>query len=894
MNWYQLPIKEILQKLETSEEGLTDIEAGKRLQQYGFNKLVEEEKVSRLKILLHQFTSPLIYILLVAAVVTAVLREQIDTGVIMAVVALNAIIGYFQEYKAEQGVRALKKMLIPKARVVRNGKEKEIPSEHIVPGDIVLLASGTKVPADLRLMKTCELRIDEAMLTGESVPVEKSISALKEDNLTSGDQRNMTFLGTIVVSGRAKGIVTGTGQKTVLGQIAENVRETLSIKTPLQDKLERFAKLIAIVILVISGILFVAGLLQGSKVTEMFKIAVATAVSAIPEGLPVAVTVSMAIGVSRMARRNAIIRKLPAVETLGSTTVICSDKTGTLTKNEMTVRLIYDGEHVHDVTGSGYEPRGEILHDKMASKPEEKRGHLQVLRIGLLCNESTVYEENGQYKVDGDPTEGALIVSAMKAGLMPEEEKKHYPQIAMIPFESEHGYMATLHRHGGKKYVFVKGAPEKVLDMCAWPADDAGSRGKEVLSVAGNFAKEGLRVLAFAYKEAPHDMEELTHHDVGTGLVFAGLQGMMDPPRPQSIEAIHGCKQAGIRTIMITGDHAVTAVSVAKKLSVGSDDPEVITGKELEIMSDEELFHKVKTVSVYARVSPQHKLRITQQLLKHGEVVAVTGDGVNDAPALKAAHIGIAMGKTGTDVAKEASDAVLADDNFASIFAAVEEGRVVYDNIKKVTLFLISCGVGELIAIFATMLLGFPIPYIAAQILWLNLVTNGLQDVALAFEPAEKGVLMRSPRPPKEGILSNLMIQRTFLMGTIMALGTVFLFLINLNSGVPLEQARTVALTTMVFFQFYQALNCRSETQSIFKMNPLANPFLFFSMIAAFFAHLAVLYVPSLQWVFKTVPLTGKEWISILSITVTIILAVEIDKLYYRKNRTLIYQNTMV
>jgi Ca2+-transporting ATPase len=690
-------------------------------------------------------------------------------------------------------------------------------------------------------------------------------------------------MGTIVVSGRAKGVVVETGERTVLGQIAEKVREVSSIKTPLQDKLERFAKLIGIVIIGFSAVLFGVGLLHGSKVSEMFMVAVATAVSAIPEGLPVAVTIAMSIGVARMARRNAIIRKLPAVETLGSTTIICSDKTGTLTKNEMTVRLIYDGEHIYDVAGSGYEPKGEILHDQMSVKAEERERHLQVLRIGLLCNESNIYEEDGQYKVDGDPTEGALIVSAMKAGLKTEEEKKHYPQIAIIPFESERGYMATLHRHGGKKFIFVKGAPEMVLDMCAGSTADDSPKKKECLLIANNFAKEGMRVLAFAYKEAPNNMEYLTHHDVESDLIFAGLQGMIDPPRPEAIEAVKGCKQAGIRTVMITGDHAVTAISIAKKLGLGGDDHEVIVGKELETMSDEDLFNKVKTVSVYARVSPQHKLRITRQLLKHGEVVAMTGDGVNDAPALKAAHIGIAMGRTGTDVAKEASDAVLADDNFASIFAAVEEGRVVYDNIKKVTLFLISCGFGELIAIVATLLMGFPIPYIAVQILWLNLVTNGLQDVALSFEPAEKGILRRPPRPPKEGILTSLMVQRTFLMGFIMAAGTVLMFISNLNSGVSLEQARTVALTTMVFFQFYQALNCRSETLSIFKMNPMSNPFLFLSMIAAFFAHLAVLYVPTLQWVFRTVPLTRKEWISIALITVTIIIAVEIDKWIRRK-----------
>ncbi|MFN3531737.1 MAG: cation-translocating P-type ATPase, partial [Candidatus Brocadia sp.] len=659
MNWYQLHIKEIMQKLGTSEEGLTDNEVSKRLQQYGLNKLVEEEKISRLKILLHQFTSPLIYILLVAAVVTALLKEYIDTSVIMAVVAINAIIGYIQEYRAEQGVRALKKMLIPKARVLRDGKEKEINSEELVPGDVVLLASGTKVPADLRLIKTYELKIEEAMLTGESIPAEKSTAIISEDNLTPGDQKNMAFMGTVVVSGRAKGIVVETGSKTVLGSIAQEVKEIGVTKAPLQKKIENFAKYIGFIVMAASVVLFSIGIVIGESIQDMFMTAVAAAVAAIPEGLPIVVTIAMAIGVARMARQNAIIRKLPAAETLGSTTVICSDKTGTLTKNEMTVRLIYDGEHIYDVTGSGYEPEGEILHDQMSVKAEEKKKHLQVLRIGLLCNESNIYEEDGLYKVDGDPTEGALIVSAMKAGLKPEDEKKHYPQIAIIPFESERGYMATLHRHGGKKLIFVKGAPERVLDMCTEPAAGEGSQKKEILHIASNFAKEGMRVLAFAYREAPQDMEEITHHDVESGMIFAGLQGMIDPPRPESIEAVKGCKQAGIRTIMITGDHAVTAVSIAKKLGLGSENPEVITGKELETMSDEELFHKVKDVSVYARVSPHHKLRIVQQLQGRGESVAVTGDGVNDAPALKEAHIGIAMGRTETDVAKEASDMVL-------------------------------------------------------------------------------------------------------------------------------------------------------------------------------------------------------------------------------------------
>lgn len=887
MNWYQIDSKDSFRKLNTSDEGLTDKEVKERLLQYGPNKLAEEEKINKLKILFHQFTSPLIYILLIAAIVTFLLKEYIDTGVIMAVVLLNAIIGYIQEFKAEEGVRALKKMIVPKARVLRDGVEKGINSLELVPGDIVLLSSGSKIPADLRLFRTIELKVEEAMLTGESIPAEKIISTIKEDNLTPGDQRNMAFMGTVVVSGRAKGVVVETGQRTVLGQIAKEVREVSAFKTPLQDKLERFARLIGFVVIGFSALVFWVGIMLGAKASDMFLIAVATAVSAIPEGLPVAVTITMAIGVARMARRNAIVRKLPAVETLGSTTVIGSDKTGTLTKNEMTVRLIFDGEKTYEVTGSGYEPKGVILYEQTTVRLDELKNLKQVLRIGFLCNESNVYEEDGLYKVDGDPTEGALIVSASKAGLRIEDEKDNHPQIEILPFESERGYMATLHKYKEKKFVFVKGAPERVLDMCTMRKVDKGLEKNKILHVANIFAEEGLRVLAMAYKEVPSDLEEITHHDVESNMILAGLQGMLDPPRTEAVDAIRGCKEAGIRVVMITGDHATTASAIAGMLGITTES-NVLTGKEIETMADDELFNTVKNVSVFARVAPQHKLRIARQLARHGEIVAVTGDGVNDAPALKAAHIGIAMGGTGTDVAREASDMVLADDNFASIFAAVEEGRVVYDNIRKVTLFLVSCGFGELIAILATIVMGIPIPYIPAQILWLNLVTNGLQDVALAFEPGEKGILNKPPRKPKEGILSSLIIQRTFLMGIVLAAGTLYVFMSALNLGVPLERARTAALTTMVFFQFYQALNCRSETESIFSMSPMSNPFLFYAMIAALFAQLAVLYVPALQWIFRTVPLTMTEWLEVGLITVTIVIVVEMDKWIRRRKLSFI------
>lgn len=886
MKWYQLSVRGVLQRLETSENGLSDAEAKQRIAQYGPNKLVEEEKISKLKILLHQFTNPLIYILLIAGVVTIMLKEYIDSGVIFAVVILNAIIGYIQEYKAEESVRALKKMVVPKAKVLRDGKEKEINSEELVPGDIVLLASGAKVPADLRLIHTIELKIEEAMLTGESLPAEKSANPIKEDNLTPGDQRNMAFMGTVVVNGRAKAVVVETGGNTVLGNIAREVKEVGIVKAPLQEKINGFAKAIGFIVLGASILLFFIGLLIGESAKDMFLTAVAAAVATIPEGLPIVVTIAMAIGVARMARQNAIIRKLPAVETLGSTTVIGSDKTGTLTKNEMTVKLIYDSKHTYEVEGSGYEPRGEILYEGLPVKAKDMKHLIPVLRIGLLCNESNVYEEEGRYKVDGDPTEGALIVSAMKAGLKIEEEKGKYQQIAIIPFESERGYMATLYRHRGKKLIFVKGAPEKVLDMCSRSQETEQLNKKEILRIAEDFAKEGLRVLAFAYKEAAEDLDNLTHHDVKSELTFAGLQGMIDPPRPEAIEAIEGCKKAGIRVVMITGDHAVTALAIAKKLGIADGNAEVLTGRDIEKMDDSELFKKVITVSVYARVSPQHKLRIVEQLKKHGHIVAVTGDGVNDAPALKSAHIGVAMGRAGTDVAKEASDMVLTDDNFASIFNAVKEGRIVFDNIRKVTFFLIPTGVAAILSILGTVVMGMPIPYVPAQLLWINLVTNGLQDVALAFEPGEKGIIERPPRDPKQGIMSRILIERTIVVGLIISAGVVYNFATALNRGDTIEKARTVAVTTMVFFQFFQAWNSRSELQSIFRIKLLSNPFLFFSMIAAFLAQLSVIYVPALQWVFRTEPIAMDEWLQILMVSATVVLVVEADKWLRRKRRS--------
>jgi len=870
MKWYQRDEREVFGELQTSEQGLSLAEASQRLHKYGPNTLPEEEGVSRLKIVLHQFTSPLIYILLAAAVVTATLGDYIDTGVIVSILILNAIIGFIQENKAETSVRALKSMVVSRAKVVREGREKEIVTEDLVPGDVVLLSSGIRVPADLRLIQTLELKAEEAALTGESIPVEKGTKPIPDDNLTPGDQKNMTFMGTIIV--------------TVLGQIAREVKELSVTQTPLQQKIGKFGRFIGFLVLGSAIAIAAVGISLGMSVIEIFKIVVAASVATVPEGLPIVVTVTMAIGISRMAKRNAIIRKLPAVETLGSTTVICSDKTGTLTKNEMTVKVIYEGRHACEVTGTGYEPKGEILHEWEHTNPDVREGLLRVVRIGLLCNESNIYEEDGMFKVDGDPTEGALIVSAMKAGLRPEEEKRRYLQRSILPFESERGFMATLHEHDTQKFIFAKGAPEKILDMCSQSAWSASIDKVKTLETAEHFAQDGMRVLAMAYKEVPSDFGELMHDTLGLDLILAGMQGMIDPLRPEALEAVKGCREAGIRVAMITGDHAVTASAIGRSMGITSGKAEALTGRELETMSDEVLFRKVREVSVFARVSPQHKLRIVKQLMNQGEVVAVTGDGVNDAPALKAAHLGVAMGKTGTDVAREAADMVVTDDNFATIFHAVEEGRVVFDNIRKVVLFLIPTGFAAIVSILLAMVLGVPVPYVAAQLLWINLVTNGLQDVALAFEPGEKDILKRKPRPPKEGIMSRLMFERSILVGLLISVGIIYNFTNALDNGDSLERARTVAVTTMVFFQFFQAWNSRSEHRSVFRINPLSNPFLFYSMVAAVLAQIAVIYVPALQWVFRTEPLSGGEWLRIVLVALTVVVVVEADKAIRRRS----------
>lgn len=879
---------EVFEHFNSGPEGLSPDEAKRRLDRYGPNVLEEEERFKPFAVFLHQFTDPLIYILLIAAVFTLLIREYIDMWVILAVVIINAVIGFTQEYKAEQAIRALAALAAPVATVIRGGRQFEVDSQTLVPGDIVTLTSGGRVPADLRLFDVKRLGIDESTLTGESVGVSKNTAPLQDDRPSLADMHNMAFMGTLVLSGRGKGIVVATGHKTELGKISEQVQRVKQAPAPLQVQMGRFGRILGGAIVGISGIAVLIGLALGRPLSEMVLTGIALAVGAIPEGLPVVVTITLAIGVNRMAGRNAIMRKLPAVETLGSTNVIASDKTGTLTKNEMTVQEIYVGDNIFQVTGVGFEPVGHITDAGGRQVKLKDHSALELcLRAGLLANESRLaFDEERGFYPEGDPTEVALLVAAYKAGLEREVCEELYPRLDEIPFESELMYMCTLRRKSGEdnNIIFMKGAPEKVVEMCSQAIENSGGQTvplanrEEILSQYRSMAGEGLRVLALACKEVS---AEVTGLDAGImhDFTLIGFQGMIDPPREEVYLAISQAKSAGVKVIMITGDHQVTAAAIARRLGIVSgDDSEVITGRELEDMTDSELLNRLDHVRVFARVAPLHKLRIVQQLIKRGDVVAVTGDGVNDTPALKAAHIGVAMGKGGTDAAKENSDMIVTDDNFASIFSAVKEGRVVFENIRKVTLFLLSTGLAQIILIYASLLLLMPLPLLPAMILWLNLVTNGLQDVALAFEPGEEGIIKCPPRHKDEPVISRLMAERLAIIGIVIAAGTLFTFNWALERGYGLDHARTVALSTIVLFQLFNVFNVRSERTSILRISLMSNKFLFFSVVASIFAQLAIVYLAPLQFVFRTAPLDATDWAVAALVAVSVLAVVEIEK----------------
>jgi Ca2+-transporting ATPase len=858
--WHSKPVDTVLEELQASPLGLTEEEARQRLLKYGLNELKEGKRVTALQIFVNQFKDIFVIMLLIATLISFFVGETTDALTIAAIVVLNSIVGFVQEYRSEKAMEAMRKLTAPKARLMRDGKEVMVPAKEVVPGDIVLLESGDRVPADSRLIEVVELRTDEAVLTGESTQVDKYIIPVREEAPVA-DRKDMIFTATHVTYGRGKAIVTSTGMQTEFGKIAEMVQAVEAEETPLKIKLENFAKKLGIIIVIACAVIFILELLdplRPGSVVDSFITAVALAVSAVPEGLPAVVTVSLALGARELAKRNAIIRKLSSAETLGATTIICSDKTGTLTKGEMTVRKIFTDNKLFEVTGVGYEAKGQLLLDNTPLEAKENPNLNLLLGACAVCTNASYDGE----KVLGDTTEGALIVAAAKAGITKADLEEKYPRVHEIPFTSERKRMATVHKMAdGKLLAFIKGAPEVVQSRCTHiylngeTAKLTKKEKQKILQTNEQMANDALRVLGVAFKELTdvdvEDFRELSkteelNNRIENGLTFVGLTGMIDPPRDEAKEANGVCQQAGIKTVMITGDHKLTAVAVAKEIGIiRKPEDQVLTGAELDALGDEEFEKIVENVKVYARVAPEHKLRIVKALRRKGEIVAMTGDGVNDAPALKQADIGVAMGITGTDVTKEAADMVLADDNFATIVKAVEGGRAIYDNIRKFSFFLLRCNFDELALIGTFAMLGLELPLTAGMILWLNLVTDGGPALALTMDPPEKDVMQRPPRNPKEGVLHGRLasIIATFTSQFLLTGGLFYwqFYLLppfGLQAGtsayeMKLAQARTMAFIRATLQELFVVWNCRSEKRNAFRVGFRSNKFLIVAVVAS-------------------------------------------------------------
>ena len=870
--WHCLPSPKAAAALGTHlTAGLTTEEATRRRSRYGSNQLTPPPPPSPWIKFLQQFNQPLLYILLLAGLISLFLREWVDAGVIFAVVVINAVIGYVQEAKAEEAMAALAKSIVTEATVIRHGKQQQISAADLVPGDLIRLEAGDRVPADLRLVEVKNLRLDESALTGESVPVEKATQFLTGE-VPLADRTNLAFAGTTATAGQGRGLVIATGEGTETGQISKLMAQQVSLTTPLARKLERFSWQLLYVILGLAALILAIGVGQGKPLSETFQTAVALAVSGIPEELPSLVTIALAIGVSRMAARHAIIRKLPAVETLGNATVICSDKTGTLTENQMTVERIYAGGQCYTVSGTGYDLEGKILDQDQPVELAKALALRDCLLCGLLCNDSALTVEAGQVKVEGDPTEGALIVAAHKAGLNSDEWKQAQARVDIIPFESEHRYMATLHQgKRAERIVYVKGATEAVLRRCLSLQSDQGEATIDIAAIeqiADDFAQGGLRVLAFAKKRLPAETETLYPEEIESDLVFLGLQGMIDPPRQEAIRSVRICQAAGIQVKMVTGDHVKTASAIAQMmhLSDPADQPTVapvLSGQAIAQLDDEALQNAVERCAVFARVAPEQKLRLIEALQANGHVVAMTGDGVNDAPALKQADIGIAMGMAGTEVAQEAADIVLTDDNFASIEAAVEEGRTVYLNLKKAIAFVLPVNGGESLTILASVLLGTALPILPLQILWLNMVSSSALSIPLAFEPQPQGVMQSPPRPPGQPLLSSSILWRIGLISIFNWAVTfgIFEWVVSRTGEVAL--ARTMAVQTLVAAEiFYLLCISRFLPSLVARMQQPHQPLVYAPAIGiACVLLLQVLFsqLPLLNQLFSTVPLSGEQ-----------------------------------
>jgi len=923
--WHSLPADDVLRRLDASPLGLNASDAARRLARIGPNELVRTARISPWRILLAQFVDVLVIVLIIAAIISAVLgtlqgelADLYDAILIVAIVIMNAILGFVQEYRAERSLEALKGLAAPKAHVLREGGIVAIPSRELVPGDVTVLAAGDRVAADARLLEAAGLRLNEASLTGESQPVVKAIEPLPRDSFV-GDRKNMVFMGTAVEGGRGKAVVVETGMATELGKIAGLVQQETKEETPLQKQLDRLGRQIGIAILSAAALIFGIGVLRDPGHIElMFLTAVGLAVAAIPEGLPAIVTISLALGLQRMIRRGALIRKLPAVEALGAASVICSDKTGTLTKGEMNVRILLAGPRSYEVTGEGFDPKGTVKADGSLADLAADAALRKLLECGVLCNDATLKRERDRWVVEGDPTEGALVVAAVRAGLDVGAVRTRWPRVAEVAFTSERKKMSTLHaalppsevqeilavpeveRHQRLQdlnlVLHVKGAPERILAACSHHVVDGERKPlsdndrRQYLFRNQELATRALRVIAHATREFSGDVPPLTETALETDLTFLGFAGMMDAPRADAIEAIRRCKKAGIRVVMITGDHKLTAMAIAREMGILEEGEIALTGEELEKLSDEELLRQVERIRVYARVAPEHKMRIVDAWKKAGHIVAMTGDGVNDAPALKRANLGVAMGITGTDVAKESADMVLTDDNFASVVAAVEEGRGIYENIRKFVAFLLSANAGEVLIMFiATIAIADPafLPFFApVQLLWINLVTDGLPALALGVDPYPTDIMDRPPRNPKEGVLSRDILFLIIVVSGILTAGTLGVFFLELREGADPTRAQTVAFTTIVFFELFLVFAMRSPRQTIWEIGLFTNTKLIVAVLGSMLLQAAVIYIPFLHGVFGTEPLTALDWVETLLISFSAFAFVDVLKVLRRRMRS--------
>lgn len=887
-HWHYLSHSEVITLLESdSVKGLDTFEITHRQEHFGPNRLMPKKGKNPLVLFLLQFHQPLVYILLAAVVITFVLQEWVDSGVILGVVLVNAIIGYIQESKALKAIEALTRIMDSTATVIRAGKKIKVPASDLVPGDLVLLQSGDKVPADLRLLRIRELQIDESALTGESVPVQKQSGQLPLETVLT-DRSNMAYSSALVTYGTGVGIVVGTGDNTEIGHINTLIASAEVLMTPLTRKINHFSKILLWVILSLAVLAFVAGWLHGSSILDSFMAAVALAVGAIPEGLPAAMTITLAIGVNKMARRNAIIRKMPAVETLGSTTVICSDKTGTLTQNQMTVQQIYAGGIQYEIAGTGYAPVGEISLKGAKLDLNKHPVLMECLKAGLLCNDSRLVQQGVQWQAEGDPTEAALIVAAAKAGLLQDAQERDFPRIDTLPFESQHQYMATLHALSSEtSVIYLKGSVESVLARCgeACGIDSIpGLLNKEQIHREQDaMAAEGLRILAFARKLLPMPYQSLSHNDVTEGFCFLGLQAMMDPPRREAITAINACQKAGIQVKMITGDHVATAAAIARQIGLDgmaneSEGRYATNGQMLSKLTDKELIKAAQQAAVFARVAPEQKLRLVEALQANGHVVAMTGDGVNDAPALKQADIGVAMGVGGTEVAKEAADMVLTDDNFATIEAAVEEGRAVFDNLVKFITWTLPTNIGEGLLILVAVFMGLTLPITPVQILWINMTTALLLGLMLAFEKKEPGIMARSPRQPGTPVLTPELGFRIGLVSLLLLISAFGLFEWALWRGRDIEAARTAAVNMFVIGELFYLFNCRSLRYSMFELGIFSNRWLLWGVATMLLLQIFFTYSATMNLLFGSAPLGMIEWVFILTGSLVIYGTVGIEK----------------